>query len=81
MPRFAPRAHKSHAVTPITTVRYKVRALRLRVGLNEAVRELYRYNKMLEQSRTHWPRKRRARERNDLNKGSFVALPVAPQLK
>ena len=29
-------------VTPITAVRYKNRALCLRVGLNEAVRELYR---------------------------------------
>ena len=28
-------------MTPITAVRYKVRALRLRVGLNAAVWELY----------------------------------------
>ena len=35
---------------------------------------------MLEQRRTHRPRKRSARERADLNEDSVDALPVASQL-
>ena len=60
---------------------YKLCALRCNSRLNETVRILYRYNKVLEKIRIHRPRKQLARERVDLSEGSVVALSVAPDLK